>query len=412
MTPVREPWIITPTALMSTDGSAVRTPPRAPEDREPGYAEKYDDTTVFYDVFRCGRRVLAVGPPAGTLRSEIEAVKVRAARGPSTSFRIDRGLDRVGRFWTRAISPSTEQTLEVHSRLSTSPLRVGDDLAAAFRGSRAAMTVSKDNDLTWVRDWGRWHARYHGADALVVYDNNSTAYSLEELWETLAGIAGVVTAAVVAWPFKYGPVTRLQRHWDSDYAQRGAIEHARWRLLRDAAGFLNADIDELVLDVNGRSVFDVATAIRSGVVELPGRYTYPDPGTPRGERPVHAESFWVKTFPPEMPSAPKWCVVPSRVPRAAQLSVHNVRGVRMTQVEGLRFAHLLKISTDWYGARSDFHVVPEQYEIDEAVLAHHEGRAPLEGAADSGVARMSWRRTLAHHVLGWAWRWKLRLGSR
>lgn len=407
-----DPWIIAPTRLVSADPDVVRAPPRAVGDREPGYLEKYDATTVFYDVFRCGRAVLAVGPPAGTLRPEIKAMRVGAPGFPAHGFHIDHGLDRVGRF--RAPIPGTARAdaAFVHSRLAPAPLRVGDDLAPRLRGLRAVMTVSKNNDLEWITEWGHWHAQHHGADALVVYDNDSTAYSSDELWEALASVPGVKVAAVVQWPFPYGPVTRLQRFWDSDYAQRGALEHARWRLLREAAGFLNADIDELVLDADRRSVFDLTAQTPNGVLELPGRYTYPAPGTPRGDRPVHAESYWVKTFPPEMPSASKWCVVPARVPRTAQLSVHSVRGVRMTKVEGVRFAHLLKITTDWYGARSEFHVVPEQYEIDELLLARHEDRDDVPSARTSPPRRSRFLAALRDRTIGWAWRWKIRLGAR
>ncbi len=410
MTMSRQPRIIDPSALVSADPEAVRTPPRPAEYREAGYLDKYDATTVFYDVFHCGRKVLAVGPPAGTLRAEVAQMRLVAPGSAPRRFRIDRGLDRVGRFW--AIDRSNARDARIDSRLAPEPIPVSEDLSSEFRGRRAVMTVSKDNDLEWVKEWGRWHARHHSADALIVYDNNSTAYSHEELWEALAATPGVKVAAVVAWPFRYGPVTRLQQFWDSDYAQRGALEHARWRLLREAAGFLNADIDELVLEISGSSVFDVAARAANGVLELPGRYTYPAPGTPRGARPLHAESHWIKTFPPEMPSAAKWCVVPARVPQAAQLAVHNVRGVPMTSGDGVRFAHMLNITTDWYGARNSFTVVPGQYEIDEELLAQQEDRLASIPTIPTPRPRLLERRALFNRALGWMWRWKIRLGAR
>lgn len=408
-----EPWIIQPSSLISPAGGPRRVPPRPAEHQEPDYLAKYDSATLFYDVFRCGRRVLAVGPPAGTLVSEVQAARLVSGTGHSSRFRSDPGLDRLGRFWASTPARASAD-LKVWSRLSDDSVPVGADLAEAFNGLRAVMTVSQNNDLDWVTDWGSWHARHHGANALIVYDNKSSEYSLEELWESMRRINGVSVAAVVRWPFKYGPVTRLQRFWDSDYAQRGALEHARWRLLRTSAGFLNADIDELAISPAGRSVFECAGTRPSGVLGLSGAYTYPDPATPRDRRPRHADSYWVKTFPPEMPSAPKWCAIPSRLPRTAQLAVHNVRGVPTTYVPGYRFAHLLAISTNWYGARDSFHVVPEQYEVDAEfyTLQRTATKEQQSVATDRPTVSLSAQlKYLPKRLLGFGWRAANRLRS-
>src|SRR5690606_23152060 len=77
-----------------------------------------------------------------------------------------------------------------------------DDLA----GRRLIFTMNRDNDLAWIREWGLWHARHHGADAAIVVDNGSTRYAPDELAATLAAVPGMTRVAVPAWPHRFGPI--------------------------------------------------------------------------------------------------------------------------------------------------------------------------------------------------------------
>lgn len=387
---VDEPWIIRPHSLSVPSSVAPRVPPRPPGLQETGYLDRYDATTVSYDVFRCGSRVLAIGPPAGSLDSFVRRLRVGGA-----GAHLDEGLDRLGRFWFPRGRDAA--LLEVPGGEN---VVIGEDLAGAFRGRFAVATLSKDNDLQWVSDWARWYVDHHGADAFVVYDNGSTRYALEELWHALAAVTGVAVAAVVDWPFRYGPIGVHPHHlFDSNYAQHGSLEHARWRLLREAAGYLSVDIDELVLPADDDTVFGVTTGSGCGRVSIPGTWTYPAPDVAAARPPRHANSTWIKVRPPDAASPPKWCIVPSRMPRRAQLMVHTLRGAHLDRPPTLRFAHLLDISTDWYGGRSSFHVVPGRYAIDEALAAAHESDAHGRGATSSTTSRAP---LLGRHPHHWA----------
>ena len=79
------------------------------------------------------------------------------------------------------------------------------NLCELFRGKRVMVTMSKDNDLAWIRDWVEFHTRNHGCDAVLLYDNGSTQYEAAKLQEIVAAIPGVDAALVVTWPFSYGP---------------------------------------------------------------------------------------------------------------------------------------------------------------------------------------------------------------
>jgi hypothetical protein len=393
-------FIIRPQPLVAPLVGPRRAPPRPAELQEADYLERYDDTTLLYDVFRVENKVLAIGPPAGSLSGLLTKAYITDGRGKRVGrLRPEGGLDRLERYWA-AGSRGIEAHLALRTLLTDVPITVQDDEAKLLGGRRAVMTVSKDNDLAWIRDWGRWYAQRHGADALVIYDNASTAYSLEELNETIAAIDGVAVAVVVDWSFKYGPIGHHPFHLhDSNYAQHGAIEHARWRLLREATGFLGVDIDELVADPDGRSVFEAVSEAASGCLELPGIWTYPAPGTPTDRPPRHSDSAWIKVLPADAPSPPKWCVVPSRLPRYSQLTVHSVRKAHSVAAPAFQFWHLLAISTNWYGGRARFRTDPETYRADEELEARHSGLRTAR-SSQLTMSRPSNRARVVHFARG------------
>ena len=123
MTHMGEPFILSPSSLISPIDGPRRVPPRVLELQEPDYIEKYDASTVFYDVFLCGQKVLAIGPPAGSLADEIRSAKLTSGMQRSSRFSVESGLDRVGRFWASPHRGAGHGDLSVVSPLSPSPVK-------------------------------------------------------------------------------------------------------------------------------------------------------------------------------------------------------------------------------------------------------------------------------------------------
>ncbi len=263
------------------DALLRRDPPRPPELRPPGYAEQFDDRTLFYDIFWCDDAVRLVGPPLRNL--EAVALDGLAASGRSEKVKTTQ-LAHVQRTTITGIH-RTAMTIDLPLEGSRCSATIGSDLAQLFKERKVLLTVSKNNDLAWVQDWIKFHARYHGVDAVLIYDNGSTSYSLDQLQSAIEQVDDIELAAIVSWPFKYGPQgfdntapgskgAQQQNGpdlpWDSNYCQYGALEHAKWRLLRHAAGVINADVDELVLTPPGTTIFDYVRRSRGGVLQYPG----------------------------------------------------------------------------------------------------------------------------------------------
>jgi hypothetical protein len=186
---------------------------------------------------------------------------------------------------------------------------------------------------------------------------------MAELQSALDEVPEIAVAAIVLWPFKYGPLGGPENLWDSNFCQYGMLEHAKWRLLRRAAGVINADIDELVITPPGSSVFDAAARTSRGVVEYKGTWIAP---VPYGSEIKSSYSRYGFTDLALGWSEPKWCLIPSRVPTRSQWRVHDVVWGRKSSVlppphpwNALKkapmatFCHFSAINTNWRESRTN-----------------------------------------------------------
>ncbi len=355
----------------------VRDAPRPPELRDERYAGQFDWRTVFYDVFRVGRHIVFQGPPF----LNFEAV---LANDPWFRPRLS-GWFPAGRIVHRHRCDeirvrSDDDALTLDGELDRHRISVQPNEAHRFAGRRVLHTLSKDNDVRWIVEWTRFHARAHGADGLLLYDNASTAYDANELQSRLVEACPEVAVTVVGWPFPYGPQGGLagavggrETPWDSDFCQTGSMQHARVRFLSAARSVLNADIDELVVSPTGESVFAATEAARGGFLKFEGRWISTASPAPRPANDSGVGDFLYRDTRETETCPPKWCLVPNeRAQRRCTWSVHNLFGSRQNRRLTDRFVyrHLRGLSNDWKYERST--PIPwdaERFVRDEALAA-------------------------------------------
>jgi len=379
--------------------SLARTPPRPPEFRKPDYEQKFDYHTLIYDVFHYHGDVAAIGPPLLNLKEAAKNFEYRANSRLLRAYFSD--MNRMSRWifkdasklhlprWirgrkplsrrspsdllkvlgTRNLSrpqpfPGGELTISFNNEKSASAA-VGQNFRHLFAGRRCLLTKSKNNDLCWIRDWVKFHVNAHRADAALIYDNGSDAYAPRDILDALMGISGLQVAIVVEWPFKWGVHGDDFGIWDSDFAQHGILEHARWRFLEFARGVVYQDVDELA--VSDRSIFEIAELSKQGTVLYEGRWiehVMPQRGASTTAQPRHADFRYFK--PDDPPTATKWCTVPSRNKRSRQWRVHWIKPAEMT--DEIKLRHFRAISTGWKYDRSSEPFDPSVHREDEELV--------------------------------------------
>ncbi|RYE10208.1 MAG: hypothetical protein EOP22_05625 [Hyphomicrobiales bacterium] len=323
--------------------SIRRSRPRPLEHQDTDYARRFDDTSLFYDVFQLDGRVVAVGPPLRNLAELVDSVSA-SLDGQPVSRESDLLLNV-----ERSSFPGSGKVLSLEAGAGVGRLEAPVQPAQldVFDGRRVLLTISKDNRLDWIVDWLEFHTRVHGVDAALIYDNGSQSYSPADLLERIRHVPGLAAAVVVPWPYKYGPDGLPDgRFWDSSFAQPVMWEHARRRFLMRAAAMVNADIDELIVAASGGTLFDHLARSPSGALLYPGQWITPV------RRGLHWSGRRHRDFryrlDGEAPYLNKWTCVPARVPDDVQLGIHRFIGAfEATYVPEITFRHFRGITNNW-----------------------------------------------------------------
>lgn len=321
-----------------------RDPPRPPEFRDANYAAQFDDSTLVFDVARpVANSVVLIAPPLRNLEPLLEQVLIDgipASRGEIVHH------DRISEVWLHNVSAeaSISGSMEVSGDLSTA------DSNRLFAGKRVLYTLSKDNKIEWISRWIAFNAANHGADAVLLYDNNSTSYTVAELQSRLRAAFPNLTIHVVNWPFKYGPQGSASGRWDSDFAQHGAFHSARYRFLQNAKSVLNTDIDELIVSSTGASIFAATEAMEGGYIPVSGPYVLPlDKQSDN-----HFDALYLEKAPKNLQF--KWCATPRRCPTENQWRTHIVLNQPSVGAQGFELRHYLLVTNNWKWKRTSLTV--------------------------------------------------------
>lgn len=378
---------------LNPEANVRRTAPRAPELRPPNYEAEFDSLTVFYDCFVSadGAWRVLLGPPLFNLETDIiSAFPDLFGCKASTQIRFyapppEAKHNLSSQLWLQ----STLDRIEVDPTLfRQNQIVVQPNESQVFSGRRVLLTLSKDNEIRWIRDWVTFFARRHGCDAVLFYDNASTKYGSSDIYKAISSVPGIRACVVVHWPYKYGPQgsdafhDRLKNKnepppmpWDSTYCQPGMLEHARHRFLSEAEAVVNADIDELILTKDSEPVFNLVHRSESGYLQYPGHWI-----ESITERPTFGDrrhlDFCYREKEPASGFMWKWAVAPRRCPMAARWLPHSVSRMKVDPLSGLvSYRHFRAINTSWKYAREktrapseDAHVKDEELESAMEVL--------------------------------------------
>jgi hypothetical protein len=382
---VTDDWLV-PSGHSSAflpESSALRRLPRGPKRPRPKefVLSKFEARALVYDAFwhLDGKRILLVGPPPLNLWREVRharylALPSRTALYPTFHLSTSVMLTEL----SGAPAGTTGVEMQVgHDRVE---MLLQPNVSGEMTGRRVLFTMSKDNDLAWIREWAHYHASIQGADAVILFDNGSTRYGTDEIEATLRSVKGIAKAAVISWPYRYGAtdLVVLSNPYYGLFLQIASMSVALRRYAGRAYGLLNCDVDELAATPVGTTVFDLAHASPHGLVVTRGQFIEAVPsGKPNGHVPTHRDYLSRRRDPLTRLSRPrKWALDPNR-PWVADLGVHPymhwIEGrpwFGKTQPPGMFHWHFRGINTNWKEDRTDAsHLTPADVEIDERFAA-------------------------------------------
>jgi hypothetical protein len=353
-------------ATLPSNSNIKRDAPRPVEFRPSGYEEEFDALTLFYDAFAYlrgqTRYLVLVGPPLLNLGDALFRAKVGRRHFyevASTIFARDRCCD----IW---ISNWTGATLQLDGDLGHFQLTPQTTAHDFYSNRRVLFTLSKNNELAWIADWIKFHSDNHGANAVLIYDNESTKYTAAYLENSMRRHFPRMIINVLNWPYPYGPGGYSKDSgWDSDFCQAGAFQDARFRFLAAAASVLNCDVDEFVVSAAGKSIFDATEKSAGGYIAFGGRWVSTAVRKPlavQSGQPLRHGRFTFLEREGGGICPLKWCVVPSQCNVLDQWRTHSVAGKNTAKSTSPHFSyrHFRAISTNWKYPRAAI----TQFDID------------------------------------------------
>jgi hypothetical protein len=217
-----------------------------------------------------------------------------------------------------------------------------------FKNLNVICTLSKNNKMEWIRDWMVHHHQTQAASGLILFDNGSNIYSIEQLREFVSSVPGFKAIEVVSAPLPFGPPTASAR---AKFLQAALLNLARARFLNRANSVLCIDIDELVFSKCGKNIFQYTQQNPLGFVAFNGewRYTKTTNSLIR-----HADHTWKNVE--DEKCASKYCYDPKGLLGRMDLDVHGLTlfGRKLFPAsKEFSFLHCRSINTAWKNSRKN-----------------------------------------------------------
>jgi len=306
--------------------------------------DKYDTDTLVYDALSSADGTVSLYTPKllnlrPVLQEALEDLAPQISGLPKYTF--GRHHDRV-QFRLREPARSL-------------PLRIGDKVrelalnsieTERFKGLDIVYTLSKDNDLAWVRDWMTWYRDAHGATGAIIADNGSSTYGSQDLLQAMQAVPGFRAVGVLRAPHAYGPaLNECKRHSETEFLQSSLLNLVRDRFLSTARAMLNVDIDELVVGRDGASIFDAVARSPFGFLTFRGHWRH---AKTTGPDVRHADHIFRN--PSDQPCPTKYAIRPNSFIGRRFLQVHSIANIDRNLFRSRRkfsYLHLRQISTSW-----------------------------------------------------------------
>jgi len=343
-----------------------RIPSRPKDLQVLDFNKNYDYDTIWIDVIQVQQdTILLIGPPlyntAHWLNENCIFIDEQNRSIPWVYSEMDRAcvmrLSTHG--WVkelRLVTPHGEYVLNVnHSTFD-------------FADKKVVVTVSRNNPVSWIKQWIDYNKTVHNIEGILIYNNRSTIYDSIELQSLISRDDMIIK--VVDYDVPYGVLggglwewegkTGTSLPWDSDFAQYVMLEHAKWRYLHCARLVINADIDELLIVKNSNldSVADYCENGEHSVLVYDGIWIEPIDsitGEVASKLPFENRSFynyWHTQYGDGRGIGIKWVLNPIKNLNY-QWHIHKIYGPYVKTTE-ITYGHYFAMNTGWCYHRDNF----------------------------------------------------------
>lgn len=299
------------------------------------FDETYDYTTLFCGAFKIGDKAVLIGPPLLNIKEFIKS-NITVTDGSSKLVFNSIQQDRC-ELTVIDIGPETTELYFYYDESLTLTITL-ESIDSRYDDQSIVFTMQMNETIDSIKTWIRYYRDVFSIDAFVIFDNNSTNYSLEELNDELKDLK--VDHQIVKWPLSHGPIGPP---WDSEYGRICAFQYMKYKYGFNAKCVVNLDIDELLmcehtLDEVSESMIDQGIDTISIQSKNISRFTknQSDEYSIKNYYYYHAND---NSNGGERSSMVKWITVP-KLSRNYCWTTHNILSPNSTFAEEIYYAHM------------------------------------------------------------------------
>lgn len=293
-----------------------RREPRKVTMRNSNYEREFDYQTFAYDVFQSDHKVIFSGPPIDGYEDILNNGIFFINGHLISNDRINlEKLDRTCRLWIDFDVELVEFTLFYKGFRFTAEKKANP---FNLKNKKVLLTHSKNTNFKWMKGWLNFYKLMHKIDTVVIYDNDSDKYSVQDLKNEINGID--LDIIIVPWKFKPGP---LNSPWDSDFSSYGFLEHAKENFLKNVAGVIHVNVNDFLVSKSGENIFDTLKDV--AYIKFTGEQVEPIPFKLELEN-IFSNNFYRSKKSLNNPR--KWCINPKLASHVIQWRVNDIANIK------------------------------------------------------------------------------------
>jgi len=299
------------------------------------FDETYDYTTFFCGAFKIGDKAVLIGPPLLNIKEFIKSnITITDGSNKLTFNSIEQ--DRCELTVIDINSDTTELNFYYNESLTLTITL--EPIDSKYNDKSVVFTMQMNETIDSIKTWIKYYRDVFSINGFVIFDNNSTNYSLKELNEGLEDLK--VNYEIVKWPLSHGPIGPP---WDSEYGRICAFQYMKYKYGFNAKCVVNLDIDEFLvcdntLDEVSESMIEQGIDTISVQSKNISRYTenQSDEYSIKNYYYYHAND---NSIGGERSSMVKWITVP-KLSRNYCWTTHYIHSPNSTFAEEIYYAHM------------------------------------------------------------------------
>jgi hypothetical protein len=206
------------------------------------FDETYDYDTLFCGAFKIGNKAILLSPPMLNIKKFIQDnVEVTDGVNPIKLEYCE--LDRCEITVADIDDESNSIQFFYNGKMSLEVIL--DTPSKKYENKKIVFTMQKNETLENIRTYATYYKKIFDIDAVIIFDNQSTHYTLEDIDAELSNVD--VDVEVINWSMSHGPIGPP---WDSEFGRICAFQYLKYKFAFDSKCVVNLDIDEMLISEN------------------------------------------------------------------------------------------------------------------------------------------------------------------